>query len=301
MRSFIPEYFRAVTAHVARIVPPERFLRGLLHATDEMLANRGSDRTNQQVFRDSFFPRVGSSEAELAPVFEDFYRTRFPGLRPHARALPEARMVVAALRGMGLKTAVATNPVFPRVAIEERLRWAGLTDLPFDLVTSYEVMHACKPHPEYFREVARQLDCRTEDCLMVGDDVMLDLEGARAVGMQTFHAVPTPASSRWVPSGMLEDLPTWIQGPDAGSNPPSARAIQVKLHACPTLARHLPDRVGKRALTLPSGASVREAIVLAGVPEDEVWLVAVNGARASLEHRLTEGDEVLIFAPVGGG
>ena len=309
MRSFISEYFRTLAAHVARAVPPDRFLRELLAGTDAMLANRGSDRTNQEVFRDWFFPRVGASESELAPVFEDFYRTRFPDLRPHARALPEAPAVVAALQAMGFKTAVATNPVFPRLAIEERLRWGGLADLPFDLITSYELMHACKPHPEYFREVARRVGCRPEECLMVGNDVVLDLEGARGVGMQTFHALSNSSPSRWVPSGTLEDLPAWIQGregrPDgadaAGPDPPCTTSIQVKLHACPTLARHLPGRAPERVLTLPPGASVREAIALAGVPEEEVWLTAVNGARASLERPLAEGDEVLVFAPVGGG
>jgi HAD superfamily hydrolase (TIGR01509 family) len=315
MRSFISEYFRGVAAHVARAVPPDRFLSELLHATDEMLANRGSERTNQQVFRNSFFPRVGISEAELLPEFEDFYRTRFPALRSHARALPEARRVVTALQGMGFKTAVATNPVFPRLAIEERLRWAGLADLPFDLITSYEVMHACKPHPEYFREVARRLSCRTEHCLMVGNDVVVDLEGARAVGMQTFHAVLDPAAtaspshSRWVPCGTLADLADWIRGKggrsgadhDACRNPALPVSMQVRLHACPTLARHLPGRATEQTLTLPAGASLREAIALAGIPEDEVWLAAINGARASLERALAEGDEVLVFAPIGGG
>ncbi len=309
MRSFLSEYFRAITAHVAGVVAPDRFLQALLLGTDEMLANRDSGRTNQQVFRDAFFARVGSTEAELLPMFEDFYRARFPDLRPHARALPEARMLVVAVQEMGLRTAVATNPVFPRMAIEERIRWAGLADLPFDLITSYEVMHACKPHREYFREVARRLDCRMEDCLMVGNDVVVDLEGARAVGMQTFHVVPSPGPSRWSPSGTLQELLAWILargGPsgeahDHGPGRPSADAIQVKLHACSTLARHLPDRAGELALTLPSGASVREALTRAGMPEDEVWLVAVNGARALPERPLADGDEILIFAPIGGG
>jgi sulfur carrier protein ThiS len=75
----------------------------------------------------------------------------------------------------------------------------------------------------------------------------------------------------------------------------------VKVHACPTLARHLPDCAAQLALTLPSGTSVREAIALAGVPEDEVWLIAVNGARALPERPLADGDEVLLFAPIGGG
>jgi Molybdopterin converting factor, small subunit len=38
-----------------------------------------------------------------------------------------------------------------------------------------------------------------------------------------------------------------------------------------------------------------------GIPEHEVWFVAVNGVRAPQEQALSAGDKVDIFAPVGGG
>jgi len=55
------------------------------------------------------------------------------------------------------------------------------------------------------------------------------------------------------------------------------------------------------ALEVPAGTTVRDALSLAGVPEAEVWLVAVNGLRVEMDHPLAEGDEVMVFAPVGGG
>ncbi len=43
-------------------------------------------------------------------------------------------------------------------------------------------------------------------------------------------------------------------------------------------------------------------IVLAlGIPEQEVWFVAINGFRVANEQVLSHGDKVDIFAPVGGG
>jgi FMN phosphatase YigB (HAD superfamily) len=47
-------------------------------------------------------------------------------------------------------------------------------------------MTACKPSPEFFREVAAMLSVETSECLMVGDDPLLDLSAAD-VGMRTFY------------------------------------------------------------------------------------------------------------------
>jgi molybdopterin converting factor small subunit len=39
----------------------------------------------------------------------------------------------------------------------------------------------------------------------------------------------------------------------------------------------------------------------AGIPEDEVFLVLVNGKRAKLDQALSPGDEVTFIPPVAGG
>ena len=85
--------------------------------------------------------------------------------------------------------AVATNPIFPLAAIKERIRWAGLHDIAFDAVTSYEHMTACKPLPGYFAETAAMLGVEADRCLMVGDDRTLDMAAAD-IGMRTFYCGP---------------------------------------------------------------------------------------------------------------
>ncbi len=96
-----------------------------------------------------------------------------------------------AARAAGLKIALATNPIFPRQAVLHRMAWAGLDHTVFDTITSYEHMEACKPHPEYFRQTARDLGLDAHDCLMVGDDRSLDLAAAD-VGMQTYYVGGDP-------------------------------------------------------------------------------------------------------------
>jgi FMN phosphatase YigB (HAD superfamily) len=80
---------------------------------------------------------------------------------------------------------VATNPVFPRRAIWERLRWVGVDDLPLAHVTVYEETCFCKPHPRYYLEVAKRLGVKPEECVMIGNDMQEDMV-ASTVGMKTF-------------------------------------------------------------------------------------------------------------------
>jgi FMN phosphatase YigB (HAD superfamily) len=81
---------------------------------------------------------------------------------------------------------LATNPIFPEAAIRERMRWAGVDGHAFAYVTTYETSTACKPHLQYFREIAQTLDVDPQRCLFVGDDASLDLP-ARHTGMNTFY------------------------------------------------------------------------------------------------------------------
>lgn len=39
---------------------------------------------------------------------------------------PKATIAVHAVKEIGLQVALATNPIFPEVATESRIRWAGL-------------------------------------------------------------------------------------------------------------------------------------------------------------------------------
>jgi HAD superfamily hydrolase (TIGR01509 family) len=198
---FLPRYLALLTRTFAETLPGVDLARLVMASTQVMLANDGS-HTNEEAFWSDFAPRFAQPRAELEPQFFDFYRERFPALGAAITPEASARTVVAACRELRLKTVLATNPLFPRLAIDERLRWAGLDAAQFDLITSYENMHYCKPHPGYFREIAEALGVPVHDCLMVGNDVKQDLQPAAAAGMQTclvVNAYQVPAASGFAP------------------------------------------------------------------------------------------------------
>ena len=204
----VEPYVKGLAQSVAHLVPPERFVPSLIQATALMRANN-SDASNADVFAQSFYPAVGRSRQELEPFFERFYVDEFPKLRPHARRKPEARDAVQAAFDEGLDVVIATNPLFPSVAIRQRLDWAGVADFPYRLVTTYENSYAAKPNLSYYRHILAAIDQPAERCLMVGDED-IDMVAAH-LGCRTF-LIPGPrtdlASTTPTPMGCgtLADL-----------------------------------------------------------------------------------------------
>jgi FMN phosphatase YigB (HAD superfamily) len=189
METFLPKYLEALTARVAHLVPPHKFVEQLMSSTKVMAGNTDPTRTNRQVFMEDFFPKVGHPPEVLMPIFEDFYAHDFGRLRIYARTKPEARMIMKEVFTQDYMVIIATSPVFPLTAIEQRLEWAGVRDFDYDLITSYENMHACKPHLAYYREILDKIGCRAEECLMVGNSFEDDIAPAMELGFKSFWVV----------------------------------------------------------------------------------------------------------------
>jgi FMN phosphatase YigB (HAD superfamily) len=206
--AFLDRYFNALTESSISVLPPHvtpaAFREAIAQGTLAMTSLHPG-RTNRDVFADELFRCIGMSLDLAWPVYERFYAEVFPLLKDSASPRPGARRAVETALGLGLAVVVATNPIFPRAAVEARLAWAELDDLPFAGVTSYENMTACKPHPVYFREAAGLAGLEPHACLMVGDDRFLDMPAAD-VGMKTFF-VGESDGGLWADAcGSLEDL-----------------------------------------------------------------------------------------------
>ncbi len=54
-------------------------------------------------------------------------------------------------------------------------------------------------------------------------------------------------------------------------------------------------------MELAVGSKVIDLIYATGIPWEEIGLVAVNGQQASDDTVLSDGDEVMLVAPIEGG
>lgn len=206
VREFLQRYFLALQVVVAPQFPGVDLVPAILASTDAMQRSHPG-LTNSEVFAKDFTARTGLDLEANWPVFERFYREVFPTLGTGYGPVAGAREAIAAARALGWRVAIATQPIFPLVAIEHRLAWAGLRDVRFDAITSYETMQACKPQVGYFLQVCGMIGCAPGDCVMVGDDADADM-AAGALGIRTYFVGRGEAVADH--TGTLGDLPALL-------------------------------------------------------------------------------------------
>ena len=115
----------------------------------------------------------------------EFYRNEFNQVQEVCGFESMAAQIVHSLKDRGYRVVLATNPLFPAIATQNRIRWAGLQPEDFEYITTYENSHYCKPNPDYYREILEQLHLQSEECLMVGNDVGEDMI-TQQLGMKVF-------------------------------------------------------------------------------------------------------------------
>lgn len=216
MHTFVPEYSQALAK---RLLPeqPDELIRQLFRATRFMAQNFKPDRTLEQAFDEVFFPALNMERAATQPDIDWFYANDFPKLARLTEFKPEAVQAVDAVLERGWQIALATNPLFPKTAILQRLAWSGMPaeKYPWLIVPSYETFHFSKPNPEYFAELLGQIGWPEGPVVMVGNDRAMDILPAQESGLATYWVNPQPSINHPPESsrhgqGELGDLVGWL-------------------------------------------------------------------------------------------
>ncbi len=187
-QQFVENYLGALDQSLVASLGGGNFVRPLMMATREVVRNLNPLRTNAETFFETFMPFLTVSREEFDRAAADFYSTVYPRLQSFTERRPAARQIVEWLLAHEYSVVVATNPFFPRVAIEGRLNWAGLPmhEIPFRLVTTLETMHFSKPNPHYYEEILAHIGVQADEAVMVGDDWENDIVPAWHAGLNTF-------------------------------------------------------------------------------------------------------------------
>lgn len=163
---------------------PDALVKAVYAGMKAMTTNDGSC-TNETAFWNAFTGILGEKVRDDMPIFDEFYRNEFQDVKNICGFLPDAVKTVRKLKEMGYRVALATTPMFPSIATESRICWAGLELDDFEFFTTYENYHYCKPNLNYYREVVEKLGVAPEECLMVGNDVGEDMV-TEELGMKVF-------------------------------------------------------------------------------------------------------------------
>lgn len=211
MDRFMEIYFAEMAKNLKEHIPPAKTMKYVLQSTNYMVNNVDNSLTNMEAFSDHFTKTTKKAFNELLPIFNEFYKKDFLKVEAATWPNPMVKEIVELLKKKNYDLVVATNPLFPREAILHRIKWAGLKEEDFKLITSYEIMHACKPQVQYYKEVLDIIGKEPEECIMVGNDVQEDMI-AKSLGITTFlledqiiHRKETPPDN-FDYRGSYEDL-----------------------------------------------------------------------------------------------
>ena len=103
--------------------------------------------------------------------------------------VPEAAVVLPALRRRGLRLAVVSNS---NGTVADILRSVGLAD-QVDVIVDSGVVGVEKPDPRIFEHAAAALGVRPDEAVHVGDLYSVDVLGARAAGCRAILLDPAGA------------------------------------------------------------------------------------------------------------
>ena len=110
--------------------------------------------------------------------------------------LPDAPEAIARVRRAGMAAGVLSNFSYVLPLLLQELQIRELLD---PIVTSADV-GAEKPSPEIFEAAAARVGAPVPECVLIGDDLANDIDGARAVGMPSIWIARDGAPA---PSGVL--------------------------------------------------------------------------------------------------
>lgn len=183
--AFVGGYFKLLAGKLAPLgYEPEGLVKSIWKGTGAMIRNDGS-KVNEEAFWTVFESIYGEDCLKHKDKFDEFYRVEFLNAKSFCSYDENAAKVIKLVKEKGLKAVLATNPIFPAVATEARISWAGLDKDEFEIYTTFENSSYCKPNLKYYLEICEKLGLEPSECAMIGNDVSEDMV-AKELGMKVF-------------------------------------------------------------------------------------------------------------------
>ena len=270
---FLPAYLNCLSSYLPEW-PTEKVIGELMAGTQKMRKKKLPGQTLSEVFDQVFFPGLKVEKSLVQSQIDDFYREGFPKLQAITAPRPEAHQLMDYLFANGHSVVIATNPLFPATAIEQRLQWAGLpvNQYPYSLVTSYESFHFSKPNPAYLAEILAQMGWIERPAVVIGDGLEEEIIPAGKLGLPAFWVteknMPLPPGLHPLSrKGPVSEILPWVRQMESFDGfeltPTTPAGISAILKSTPaaldTLTRQFSDQDWQRRPT--SGAWAMNEII----------------------------------------
>ncbi len=168
---------------------------------DDLRTNESSERQFWYDLIAELVPDADRVDVCFHSLYEHF------GLASNWRCYDDVAATLTGLKSAGLQLVLASN-------FDERLKavCAGLPELKAisRVIISSEVGWR-KPAPEFFDIVCQQTNCRPDEILFVGDDLLNDIHGAEQAGMATawIDRKGQPSGAMFASTDQRTPISTW--------------------------------------------------------------------------------------------
>lgn len=183
--------YAAACERVARVwqghrdVPVRHHVTAILDALDPALRGRLGDGTV-----DELVDAYGRPTVRVPPAADD-----------------GARVALDELARRGIALAVVSNVMRSSGAVLRAVLGRHGLLAPFEVLTFSDECGIRKPDPEIFRLTLERIGVRPEHAIHVGDDPVLDIEGAHDAGMRAIQVrAGAPATGPAQPDGLIGRL-----------------------------------------------------------------------------------------------
>lgn len=182
---FVKYYFAELSEKLAPLgYQPKEVAKAVWSGMDAMVKNDGS-RTNCDAFW-AMFRALTAGKPDAKALCDGFYTEEFDRVRKCLKYDVNRKGFIERLKNAGLRVVLATNPVFPPDGVRTRMKWIGLSESDFELVTTYENSTRCKPSAEYYTDILEKIGVNAQNALMIGNSVSEDIRAANAAGIDAF-------------------------------------------------------------------------------------------------------------------
>lgn len=185
-KEFMDKYFFEISLKFKDISESDILVSNIWDATKQMVLNLEADKLNKDIFFERFNSLVEQEHRSIYyERFEAFYSNEFERVKCATYRTDNMIEAVRIFKEKGYNLVVATNPLFPEMAILKRIEWAGLDKSDFMHITNFERCHFCKPNVEFYKEILSEIRKKPDECMMVGNDTLEDAI-AKKLGLTTY-------------------------------------------------------------------------------------------------------------------
>ncbi|MBN2218750.1 MAG: HAD family hydrolase [Kosmotogaceae bacterium] len=172
---FARRYFQLISVFSSGKVDFGKLMISLKSSLETLFDRRDGIKSNYDLFMESFVHFMGDYSVKwYEDFFNEFYENEYEELGKIVSPRENVVHVLNMLYSSGSRIIIATNPIFPHMAISKRLQWVGVDEEIVSYVTTMENSHYAKPSKEYYLEILENNSLDAKYCVMIGNDYKMD-------------------------------------------------------------------------------------------------------------------------------